>query len=186
MTAENIIQKIKTDAEQQANTIRAKAEQQATKITTDATTQAKKRAQEVYNNGIQQADNQKKILISQAHQQAKRKEMNAKEDIINTCFDNALDRLTNLDENEYKQLVKHFIEQGKKQIPGKFSMRTSNDIDEQIAKERNISVTGETNAAGGIILVSENESITVDYTFEGILKRERQRIRVMVGKLLFG
>ena len=186
MTAEAIIQKIISDAEQQATAIRTKAEQQARTIKTEASQHAKKQAQDIYNSGIQRADNRKKILISQAHQQLKRKEMNAKEDIINTCFDNALDRLTNLNETEYKDLIKHFIEQGKKQISGEFSIKTSRDLDKKIAKELQLPISGETTATGGIVLVSKDGAITVDYTFEGILKREKQRIRVTVGKLLFG
>lgn len=186
MTAEAIIQKILSDAEQQATVIRSEAEQQATTIKTEASQHAKKQAQDIYNTGIQQADNRKKILISQAHQQLKRKEMNAKEDIINTCFDNALDRLINLNETEYKDLIKHFITQGKKQISGEFSIKTSKGLDKKIAKELQIPVSGETTATGGVMLVSTNGSITVDYTFEGFLKREKQRIRVTVGKLLFG
>ncbi len=186
MTAEAIIQKIKTDAEQQANTIRKKAEQQATTITTEAEQQAKKHAQEIYDNGLAQADNRKKILMSQAHQQAKRKEMNAKEDIINTCFNKAIEHLSDLNENEYKKLVKQLMKQGQKQIPGECTIKISKKTDKKIAEELHLSVSGETTATGGIILVSKNGSITIDNTFEGILKRKKQHMRVTIGKLLFG
>ena len=48
-----------------------------------------------------------------------------------------------------------------------------------------IKVSGETGATGGVILQSEHGTVTIDNTFEGILKREKQRIRVKVGQLLF-
>ncbi|MBS3778303.1 MAG: hypothetical protein KGY50_03300, partial [Candidatus Thermoplasmatota archaeon] len=135
--------------------------------------------------GKQQAENRKKILISHAHQNAKRKEMNAREYIIETCFDKAIEQLSNLDEASYKKLVKPLIEHGRKQIPGSCTLKISKKVDEEIAKELNIPVSGETSASGGIILLSEKGTITIDNTFEGILKREKQRIRVEVGKLLF-
>mgnify|MGYP006273241137 CR=1 FL=1 len=185
MTAETIVHKIKTDAENKAKEITSEAEQQAQQIKNNATENAKKQADEIIEKGKQQAENRKKILISQAHQNAKRNEMNAKEDIIETCFSNALDQLSNMDEHSYKKIVKQLIEQGRKQIPGNCTLQISKDVDKQIAEELNIPVSGKISASGGIILQSEKGTITIDNTFEGILKREKQRIRVEVGKLLF-
>ena len=185
MTAETIINKIKTDAEKKAQEIKKEAEQKANTIKQDATKEAKKHAQSIMDKGKQQAENRKKILISQAHQNAKRKEMNAKEELIETCFKQAIDQLGNLDDNTYKNMVKQLILQGKEQIPGECNIKISRDIDEHIAKELDVSVTGKTEATGGIILISKDGTITIDNTFEGILKREKQDIRVKIGILLF-
>jgi len=40
-------------------------------------------------------------------------------------------------------------------------------------------------AIGGIILHSADGRITVDNTFEGLLNRKKDEIRIHVGKLLF-
>ena len=45
--------------------------------------------------------------------------------------------------------------------------------------------TGNVDASGGIILESVDGQITLDNTFDGILEREKNRIRIKVGKLLF-
>ena len=185
MTAEIIINKIKTDAKQKASEIKKEAEQQADHIKKDAAKEAKNQAQEIVEKGKQQAENRKKILISQAHQNTKRNEMNAKEKLIETCFQQAIDQLGSIDEQTYKKIVKQLIIQGKKQIPGSCHIKISHDIDEQIAKDLDVKVTGTIDATGGIVLLSENGTITIDNTFDGILKREKQDIRVKIGTLLF-
>ena len=185
MTAETIINKIKTDAKQKASKIKKEADQQADYIKKEATKEAKNQAQEIIEKGKQQAENRKKILISQAHQNTKRNEMNAKEKLIETCFQQAIDQLGSIDEQTYKKIVKQLIIQGKKQIPGSCHIKISRDIDEQIAKDLDVNVTGTIDATGGIVLLSENGAITIDNTFDGILKREKQGIRVKVGTLLF-
>jgi len=185
MSAETIVNKIKSDAEQQVKEIKKTAETEAGTIKTEAMKNAKKLAKELLEKGEQQADNKMKILISQAHQKARRNEMNAKEDIIETCFTKAIDVLANMDESSYKRLVEQLITQGKKQITGLCTVKISNDYDKHIAQKMGIKISGETGATGGVILQSEHGMITIDNTFEGIIKREKQQIRVKVGQLLF-
>lgn len=186
MSAETIVNKIKSDAQQKVKEIKKEAKRKRELIIEDATEEAKTKANEIKEKGKQQAELKKKIMISQAHQQAKRNEMNAKEDIIETCFKKAIDHLANIDETSYKKLVKQLIKQGKKELSGnKSTLKISNDFDKHLASEMNIEVTGETGASGGVIFQSEQGTITIDNTFEGILKREKQRIRVKVGQLLF-
>lgn len=185
MSAETIINKIKSDAEQKGEEIKKEAEKKAQSIKVEATNNAKKQADEIREKGKEQAENKKKIMISQAHQNTKRNEMNAKEEIIETCFSNAIKHLTDMDDAAYHKLVKQLIEHGKKQISGSCTVRISNDRDKKIAEKLDIPITGKTEATGGIILQSKDGTITIDNTFEGILKREKQRIRVKVGKLLF-
>ena len=48
-----------------------------------------------------------------------------------------------------------------------------------------LKVTGAVEASGGVILKSSDGGITLDNTFEGILKRKKNEIRIKVGKLLF-
>jgi len=46
-------------------------------------------------------------------------------------------------------------------------------------------VKGSIDASGGFRLISEKGTITIDNTFEGILTRKKQEIRVHVGNILF-
>lgn len=185
MSAETIVNKIKSDAKQKAKEIKDKAEQEAQAIKDEATKSAKKQAKEIVEKGKQQAENKKKIMISQANQNAKRDEMNAKEEIIETCFTKAIEELRSMDDKSYHNLVKKLITQGKKNIPGSCTVKVSNDKDKKIAKELDIPVTEKIDATGGVIIQSKQGTITIDNTFEGILQREKQRIRIKVGQFLF-
>ena len=53
------------------------------------------------------------------------------------------------------------------------------------AKNLGLKITGNVDASGGIILTSGDGQITLDNTFDGILERKKDRIRIKVGKLLF-
>ncbi len=185
MSAETIIKRIKTDATTTASEIRKNAEQQAKEIKRNATADAKKNAEQIISEGKQQAENRKKILISQARQEAKRKEIEAKNDVIEDCFTQAIEHLNTLNEETYHDIVKTLIEQGKKRMSSKCTVLTSKDQDKHIAKELDLMVSGSIDASGGVILTSEDGTITIDNTFEGIIKRKKAQIREHVGKLLF-
>ena len=185
MSAETLISKIKTDAEKDANHIINDAKKQSQQMIQQAETEAKKEAEKILENGKVEQANIKRIKVSQAQQEAKRQRMQAKERIIDECFQKALEQLRNLDDETYMQMVETLIKQASAYMPGSFSIYTSKPLDETIAKKHNIPVKGNVEASGGVILVSEDGHITIDNTFEGILKRKKESIRVQVGKLLF-
>ena len=111
--------------------------------------------------------------------------MKAREKIIEECFTKAQTKLAKLKGVEYKKIVTKLVEDGRKKLGGKCTIVISKDIDKEIAKERGLTVSGNSEATGGIILKSSEGKITLDYTFEGILKRKKDEIRIKVGKLLF-
>ena len=185
MSAEAIIKRIKTDSEQKAQFIHQKAERKAEEIRKNATKEAQQKAEALIEKGKQQAENRKKILISQVRQETKRAEINAKNNVIEDCFNQAMQQLSSLDESTYNQLVEKLIQQGKKRIDGPCEILISNEKDKQIAKKLHLAVSGSINATGGVILRSKDGTITIDNTFEGIIQREKEHIREKVGKLLF-
>lgn len=48
-----------------------------------------------------------------------------------------------------------------------------------------LTITGNIEVSGGVILKSSDGKITLDNTFEGILGRKKDEMRRRVGKLLF-
>ena len=185
MSSEAIIKQIQKDAEKEIKKIQKDAQNKIDEIEKNINKQIKEQEELILSNGKKEAENIKKIRISQAHQEAKRELMNAKETIIENCFEKAKQKLIDIDENRYRQIIQNLIDNGSKQIKGSFSIQTSKPLDKIIAEEKNIPVSGTIHASGGIKLVSEDGKITVDNTFEGILKRRKEEIRVKVGKMLF-
>jgi V/A-type H+/Na+-transporting ATPase subunit E len=185
MSAETLIAKIKDDAKKDAENIIATAKKQSKQLIDDAVKTAKKQADQIIEQGKKEQENIKRIKISQAQQETKRQIMQARETIIDECFQKALEQLKNIDDNTYTRMMETLIKQTSEQIPGIFCIHPSRSLDETIAKKHNIPVKGKIDASGGILIVSEDGRITIDNTFEGILKRKRDSIRVQVGKLLF-
>lgn len=185
MTAEKILERIKKDSEKEINQILKEAEKQTKGIIDNAKKEAKVESEKILSTGKSQAENIKKILVSKANQDAKRDIMNARETIIEECFEKAHQKLSTLKEGEYKKIVTKLIEAGKKKLDGQCTIVVSNEIDKKIAKSMGLKVTGDLKASGGVILKSSGGEISLDNSFEGILKRRKDEIRIKVGMQLF-
>ena len=82
-------------------------------------------------------------------------------------------------------MVNKFIREGIKKIGDESSIKISNDIDKKIAKKFGLKIIGKTDSIGGVIIISKDGKIILDNTIEGIIKREKDRIRIKIGKILF-
>ncbi|MBN2603570.1 MAG: V-type ATP synthase subunit E [Candidatus Thermoplasmatota archaeon] len=185
MSAEKIIQRIKADAKKQEDEIIKSAEKQASEILELAKNEAEKEATVIISNGKKQSENLCKILLSKANQDSKRASMNAKETAIEECFKKATEKLSSLDKDRYISTFAKYMQKGQKRLGKQCRVLISKEEDRSIAKKLDIPVYGEIEAIGGIIMQSEDGQVTLDYTFEGIIAREKNKIRVKVGKLLF-
>ena len=185
MSAEKIIEQIKKDSEKEIKQIKSESEKQAKIILDSAKKDAESEAKKILENGNQQSENIKKILISKANQDAKREIMNAKEKIIDDCFTKAHHELSILKGQRYENLVRKLIKDGQKKIGNNCTILATRDADKKIAGELGLNVSGRIDSSGGVILKSADGKITLDHTFDGILKREKDKIRINVGKLLF-
>jgi V/A-type H+-transporting ATPase subunit E len=185
MSTEKIIKRIQTDAQTQQQQLLTNAETQSRLIIKEAKTQTEKEAKSLLQSGQVDSENTKKIMISKATQEVKRDMMNAREEIIEQCFAQALENLASLPEDQYKKLILHYLKIGTARLGEHFSMKTSRSLDADIAKQQGIPVQGSIQSIGGIILQSQDGKITINNTFERILDRKKDELRIHVGKLLF-
>ncbi|KYK23188.1 hypothetical protein AYK24_07815 [Thermoplasmatales archaeon SG8-52-4] len=185
MSAEKILEQIKKDTEKEVKQIKQEAEKHAKTITESAKDKAKTEAEKILKNGIQQSENLKKILVSKANQDVKKEIMNAKEKIIENCFTKAHHELSILKGEKYERIVRKLIKDGQEKLGRKCIILITRDADKKIAGDLKLNVIGTIESSGGIILKSADEKIILDHTFDGILKREKDKIRIKVGSLLF-
>lgn len=185
MSAEKIIEQIKKDAEKEIKAIQKDAEKEANKIIDDAKKQAKEEADKILENGKKQAENTKRIIISKENQSIKREIMKTKEKVIEDCFVKAHQKLSMIKGKEYEDTVTKYVQVGVKQLGKNCSVLTSRVEDKKIIEKLGLKSAGTIEASGGVKLVSKDRRITLDYTFDGILKRDKNKIRNKVGKLLF-
>jgi V/A-type H+-transporting ATPase subunit E len=185
MSTEKIIQRIQKDTEEQIQLIMEESEKQVKAIIKKAKENAEQEAESIIRIGQLESENTKKIMVSKATQDIRRDTMNVKEEIIEQCFSEALEKLKDIPEAQYQAFVKTLIRNGKKRLGNQCSVSVSRAIDSKIAKEENVSVHGTITSIGGVILHSPDEMITIDNTFERLLSRKKDDIRIHVGKLLF-
>lgn len=185
MSAEKIIEQIKNDSTKEIKKIQKEKDNEIKNIIESAKKQGKIEAEEIIKNGEKQAQNHKKILISQVNQDSKRKIMNAKEEVINKCFKKAQEKLSKIEKKDYQKIIEVLINKGKKRISGKIKVYISRESDKKFVEKIGLKLAGKIESIGGIILTSDDSKITIDNTFEGILKREKEEIRNKIGKMLF-
>ena len=185
MTAEKIIKQIQKDSENEIKQIIKNAEEQAKNIISDGKKEAEQESKKILTDGRQQRENIRKILISKANQDIKREHMNAREKIIEECFTKAHHELSITKGNNYEKIVKKLIEDGRKKLDGKCSLLISRAADKTIAEGMGIPIDGHIETSGGVILKSIDGKVTLDHTFDGILQREKDKIRRKVGRILF-
>lgn len=185
MTAEKIIERIKNDSEKEINQIKKEADKQATSIINEAKKEARREAEKILVDGKKQGENIQKIMVSKTNQDAKRETMTSREKIIEECFTKAHHKLSTLKESEYRKIVTKLIQKGSKKLDGKCDLIISRSYDRDIAGNMGFKVIGTIEKSGGVILKSNNARVTLDQTFDGILKRKKEEIRRKVGKLLF-
>jgi V/A-type H+-transporting ATPase subunit E len=185
MPAEKIIAQIQKDSKQTIQQIQKEAEQQASTILSTAKKEAHEQADKLLATGKQQSETIKKIMISKAHQDVKRHIMHTKETLIEECFTQAQQKLTTLNDQDYENIVTKLMNKGKNEL-GTCTAHIATERDRKIAEKLDIPVSGTIKVSGGVLLISEDGNTTLDYTFEGILKRRKDEIRIKAGKLLFG
>jgi V/A-type H+-transporting ATPase subunit E len=185
MTAEKIIQQIKKDSEKEINQILDEAKKEASSIVKDAKKQAEKESEKILSDGKKQSENIDKILVSKAGQDAKKEMMKAQEKIIEECFIKAHHSLSTLNKEQYRTLVTKLIKNGVKKLGEQCTILVSRDIDKEIAENMGLKISGNVETSGGVILKSADGKITLDHTFDGILRRKKNEIRIKVGMLLF-
>ena len=185
MTAEKIIEQIKKDSDKEKKQILKEAEETASQIIKDIKKEASQESEKIISDGKNQSENIKKILVSKANQDVKRDIMNAREKIIDESFTKAHHELSILKGEKYEKLVKKLIEDGQRKLGGDCKIFVTRDADKRIAENLGLTIGGRVESSGGVVLKSTDGKVTLDHTFDGILKREKDKIRIKVGKTLF-
>lgn len=185
MSAEKIIEQIKKDSEKEIKQIQLDVEKQRKEIITQAKKEAQEIAEKILENGKKTIENKKKIQLSKAKQESKKQIIKAKEEIIEECFIKAQQKLSQIKGKEYEALVEKLIRQGVEKLGKNCNVLISRETDKEIVEQHGLKIAGRTEASGGVILKSADGRIALDYTLDGILKREKQKIRIKVGRLLF-
>lgn len=185
MTLENLIQRIKRESENEINSIIREAEEKARKIVEKGRNEGKNEANRIRNKAIKDAERTKEKILAAARRKAKMEITNAKEDLIQLCFERMKEKLANMDKKEYIKLVNGMAKKAIKEIKNGYIISTRKE-DEEISKKLKMEIKEKKKGIGGIIIKSKDGSKEIDLTFDFIIERKKDEIRISIAKKLFG
>jgi vacuolar-type H+-ATPase subunit E/Vma4 len=170
MPAEEILDHIKQTSDEEVKEILTGAAKEATAYITGQRGDIQKKASKLKDRLDKEAEAKKRLIIAKMRRDAAQKEFATKEALIKETFDMAWDSLKSMSTDRYKDKDKAFF---------KSKDTTVEDPPDGYLKKQ-IAEGG-----GGFIIQSQDGSVTVDYTFKGIIERKMEPLRIGVAKILF-
>ena len=136
---EKITARIQADAEEEIRQIQAQAQEQAEAILKQGEAQAAATAEEILRRGKKAAQERRERLESAAHMEVRKLKLAAKQELLEMAFDQALQDLCAMPDQEYIDLLRELAvqvsETGREQLV--FSQKDRNRIGKQVVMGAN-------------------------------------------------
>jgi len=191
---EKITGRIAADIEQEIADISAEAAARAQGITSNYKAQAQRESEEILTRGRKNADERLERLASVAQLEARKVELAAKQELIETAFQQAQEKLANLPEDEYVALLAALAAKsartGKERVilsqkdrtkVGKQAVTAANQT---LGERGNLTLAEESRAIAGGLILSDGD-VEMNSTFETLLRLQRGELSREVARVLF-
>ena len=192
----NLTSKILNDAEEKKKYILADAEAQKDKIISKKTNRAEADKEEIITKANIEAEVKKARIISNAKLSVRNDMLRAKQDVISKVFNEAIEKLQNLSNGDYKYYVIStldslelegteviIINEKDKDIFSNELLEALNKELESKGKKGSITLNMEGKFNGGFIL--DRNGIQINNTFEALINSLRGELEFEVNKVLF-
>ncbi|EOU1647912.1 MAG: V-type ATP synthase subunit E family protein [Clostridium perfringens] len=192
----NLTSKILNDAEEKKKYILADAEAQKDKIISKKTNRAEADKEEIITKANIEAEVKKARIISNAKLSVRNDMLRAKQDVISKVFNEAIEKLQNLSNGDYKYYVIStldslelegteviIINEKDKDIFSNEFLEALNKELESKGKKGSITLNIEGKFNGGFIL--DRNGIQINNTFEALINSLRGELEFEVNKVLF-
>lgn len=201
---DKIISSIMSEAQEKADKIIQDAQAEVDKINAKATKEADAERNKILENGKKQSDMRYQQIISEAKMNARRAELDAKEEVIESTFNKALEELSqkaSSNDAEYTDSLIKMIEEAATEIgggdlivnvkesdvstvSGKLSTIATN-VTNKVGVKTSLSLGDAIDVIGGAVLITANGDIEVNNTIESRLDRNKKILRSEVASVLF-
>lgn len=194
---EKITARIQEDAQQEVDAVLAEAKAQADSITARYAAQAEQAAAAIREKGERSAEECRQRLNSTAQMDAKKKALSAKQEMLDKAFALALEKLNQLPEEEYVDLLAKLAVKasasGSEQLifsatdRARYGVRAAtkaNEILQKAGKPAALTLSEETRAFQGGLLVCDGD-VEVNCTFETLVRLARNEVAGEVTAVLF-
>ena len=170
MGLEVVVKDVLTRGEEEANRIRQDGTDEANTLVAASETTARQILEERREQAAQQIERRKNREISSANLDVKRAILNAKKELLDKVYNEALEVLAALPESERETIIKRLLEShtDSKRV---FSNRSDESIVRRIT---DLEYGGTILCSGGIVLENEDGTVIYDLTFDTLLGSVRE------------
>ena len=197
MSLEKILERIEQEAQNEADRIKSRASTNEAEILSKAQADADAlKAQELENAKVE-AEQRKERIISTANLDLRKERLAEKQSAIDAAFREAVENLLNMDDAEYRKLMKEMIltniQTGEEEIilserdKAGLGNKLLAEVNQQLAKSEKkgkLTLSQDTyNILGGFVL--RRGKIEVNSSFETLFKSSRDELESEVSKILF-
>lgn len=192
---EKIIDRISSDAQREIDDVLAAAQAEAEKITAEYQAQAKAEADDILARGQKAAVERGERLASVAQLECRKEVLRAKQEVIDEAFRLAMDKLTQLPQEEYVSLLADLAVQASakgnealifsvadRARVGKAVVVAAN---QKLGERGRLTLSQETRPMQGGFILSDGV-VEVNCTFETLVRLQRETLSTQVADVLFG
>ncbi|MFZ0010791.1 MAG: V-type ATP synthase subunit E family protein [Halobacteriota archaeon] len=180
MGLEIVVKDVLARGEEEANRIRQEGTVEANAVIAGAENTARQILAEKREQAIELIERRKNREVSSANLEVKRAILNAKKELFDRVYDDAIDMLASLPESERENIIKKLLESQTD------STRVfSNENDESLVKRiSSLEYGGTIPCSGGVMLENEDGTVIRDLTFDTLLKSVREKSLKQLLKIL--
>lgn len=198
MALEDILRKIEEDAKREADKILSEARERAEEILQTAKLEAKQTKENLLKEAHREAQTHKSRLISMAQLDMRKEILQEKQNLIDQAFQKALKRLTEMEDEEYRELIREMLkgvvehgdeeiilsERDKSRISQGFIQALNKELESE-GKLGKLTIAEETgDFSGGFIL--RRGKIELNNSFDALLQSAKGEMRTELSRILFG
>ncbi len=177
VVVEDVLAKGKSEAEE----IKREGQEEADAIIARAERDAQVFLEEMRDQTIDQIERRKRREEASAHLEVKRRILNAKKQILDELYVEAIKALGQLPESEREELIKNLLKS-----TAEFTRVYANAQDEPLVRKNTaLQYAGNISCTGGVLLENEDGTIVRDLTFDAMLDDVRDGSVKKVAETLF-
>ncbi|MGZ4903271.1 MAG: V-type ATP synthase subunit E family protein [Halobacteriota archaeon] len=181
MGLEVVVQDVLAKGESEAQQIKREGQEEADAITAQADRDAQVLLAEMRDQTIDQIERRKKREEASAHLEVKRLVLNAKKQLLDELYVEAIKSLARLPESEREDIIKNLLKS-----PEGFTRVYSNAQDEPLVRKNTaLQYGGNISCTGGVLLENEDGTIDRDLTFDAMLDDVREGSIKKIAAILF-
>jgi len=194
MAVQDILKKIKADAEASASEIVAEGKAAGEMVLTDARKDINAQKEKLMAHARQRADEERNRIITLARLAARRDLLTEKQALIDRVFDETRKSVLTMDAGEYRKLMRGFLEAnadtGNEEViidanESRIDQAFLDEVSRSLGRGSGLKLASERRAIEGGFFLREG-SVETNCALDTILRDVRERVETDVAAILFG